>query len=149
MQDFDPVSWRPGCKARRWTAARRGHAPPSPFPLHADRERVLPFRTRAYSSAGERSPHTREVAGSKPATPTGADRLFSMVNDAVHGKRQDACRHDQGRLAILFAVCADEVVVQPLILGSTGASCRPRGIAAAELLHAVNAVSCATLCGAP
>jgi hypothetical protein len=39
--------------------------------------------------------------------------------------------------------------VQPLILGSTGASCRPRGIAAAELLHAVNAVSCATLCGAP
>jgi hypothetical protein len=39
--------------------------------------------------------------------------------------------------------------VQPLILGSTGASCRPRGIAASELLHAVNAVSCVTLCGAP
>jgi hypothetical protein len=39
--------------------------------------------------------------------------------------------------------------VQPLILGSTGAACRPRGIAASDLLHAVNAVSCATLCGAP
>jgi hypothetical protein len=39
--------------------------------------------------------------------------------------------------------------VQPLILGSTGAACRPRGIAAADLLHAVNPVTCATLCGAP
>jgi hypothetical protein len=39
--------------------------------------------------------------------------------------------------------------VQALILGSTGAACRPRGIAASELLHAVNSVSCATLCGAP
>jgi hypothetical protein len=39
--------------------------------------------------------------------------------------------------------------VQALILGSTGAACRPRGIAASELLHAVNAVTCSTLCGAP
>ena len=39
--------------------------------------------------------------------------------------------------------------MQALILGSTGAACRPRGIAASELLHAVNPVSCVTLCGAP
>ncbi|HEX4019481.1 MAG TPA: hypothetical protein VHX15_22310 [Frankiaceae bacterium] len=36
-----------------------------------------------------------------------------------------------------------------LILGSTGASCRPRGIAASDVLHAVDAVNCTTLCGAP
>ena len=36
-----------------------------------------------------------------------------------------------------------------LILGSTGASCRPRGIAASDVLHAVRATDCATLCGAP
>ncbi len=36
-----------------------------------------------------------------------------------------------------------------LILGSTGASCRPRGIAASDLLHAVRATDCLTLCGAP
>jgi hypothetical protein len=46
-------------------------------------------------------------------------------------------------------VCADRDFVQPLILGSTGASCRPRGIAASELLHAVNSITCTTLCGAP
>jgi hypothetical protein len=39
--------------------------------------------------------------------------------------------------------------VAALILGSTGASCRPRGIAASDLLHAVRAVDCTTLCGAP
>jgi hypothetical protein len=39
--------------------------------------------------------------------------------------------------------------VAALILGSTGASCRPRGIAASDVLHAVNAVDCTTLCGAP
>ena len=44
---------------------------------------------------------------------------------------------------------ADELGVRSLILGSTGAACRPRGIAASELLHAVNSVTCATLCGAP
>jgi hypothetical protein len=31
---------------------------------------MLGFVTRARSSAGERSPHTREVAGSIPAAPT-------------------------------------------------------------------------------
>jgi hypothetical protein len=36
-----------------------------------------------------------------------------------------------------------------LIVGSTGASCRPRGIAAADLLHAVRATDCRTLCGSP
>lgn len=36
-----------------------------------------------------------------------------------------------------------------LILGSTGASCRPRGIAASDLLHAVRATDCTTLCGSP
>ena len=36
-----------------------------------------------------------------------------------------------------------------LILGSTGASCRPRGIAASDVLHAVRAADCTTLCGAP
>jgi hypothetical protein len=45
--------------------------------------------------------------------------------------------------------CADGEGVHPLILGSTGASCRPRGIAASDLLHAVNPVTCVTLCGAP
>jgi len=39
--------------------------------------------------------------------------------------------------------------VAALILGSTGASCRPRGIAASDVLHAVRAVDCSTLCGAP
>jgi len=34
------------------------------------RRAVLPCRARARSSAGERSPHTREVAGSIPAAPT-------------------------------------------------------------------------------
>jgi hypothetical protein len=44
---------------------------------------------------------------------------------------------------------ADTLPVADLILGSTGASCRPRGIAASDLLHAVRATDCATLCGAP
>jgi hypothetical protein len=39
--------------------------------------------------------------------------------------------------------------VAALILGSTGASCRPRGIAASDVLHAVRATDCTTLCGAP
>lgn len=50
---------------------------------------------------------------------------------------------------MLFVDCADKGNVQALILGSTGAACRPRGIAASELLHAVNPVTCTTLCGAP
>jgi hypothetical protein len=44
---------------------------------------------------------------------------------------------------------ADSPGVAALILGSTGASCRPRGIAASEVLHAVRATDCTTLCGAP
>jgi hypothetical protein len=44
---------------------------------------------------------------------------------------------------------ADSPTVAALILGSTGASCRPRGIAASDVLHAVRAVDCTTLCGAP
>lgn len=44
---------------------------------------------------------------------------------------------------------ADSAGVAALILGSTGASCRPRGIAASEVLHAVRAADCTTLCGAP
>ncbi len=44
---------------------------------------------------------------------------------------------------------ADSPTVAALILGSTGASCRPRGIAASDVLHAVRASDCATLCGAP
>jgi hypothetical protein len=44
---------------------------------------------------------------------------------------------------------ADRSTVAVLILGSTGASCRPRGIAASDVLHAVRAVDCTTLCGAP
>jgi hypothetical protein len=44
---------------------------------------------------------------------------------------------------------ADSDAVAALILGSTGASCRPRGIAASDVLHAVRATDCATLCGAP
>jgi hypothetical protein len=39
--------------------------------------------------------------------------------------------------------------VAALILGSTGASCRPRGIAASDELHAVRVTDCTTLCGAP
>lgn len=46
-------------------------------------------------------------------------------------------------------VRADSPSVGALILGSTGASCRPRGIAASDLLHAVRASDCTTLCGAP
>lgn len=47
------------------------------------------------------------------------------------------------------AADADTPDVAALILGSTGASCRPRGIAASDLLHAVRATDCTTLCGAP
>ncbi len=36
-----------------------------------------------------------------------------------------------------------------LIVGSTGASCRSRGIAAVDVLHAVRVSDCRTLCGAP
>ncbi len=37
-------------------------------------------RTRARSSAGERSPHTREVAGSKPAAPTRNLGILALVH---------------------------------------------------------------------
>ncbi len=46
-------------------------------------------------------------------------------------------------------MAADSAIVAALIVGSTGASCRPRGIAASDVLHAVRATDCATLCGAP
>ena len=36
-----------------------------------------------------------------------------------------------------------------LIVGSTGASCRSREIAAVDVLHAVRVSDCRTLCGAP
>src|SRR5207248_5392001 len=64
-------------RSRTRTAARRGHAPPSLFFVGRGRSPVVRSKARARSSAGERSPHTREVAGSNPAAPTSQalDRL--------------------------------------------------------------------------
>src|SRR5213593_2765282 len=56
------------------TAARRGHAPPSPIRGScidlARPHRCYRVCSRARSSAGERLLHTQEVVGSNPAAPT-------------------------------------------------------------------------------
>ena len=68
----------PTARVRRGSGPRRrtsGHVPPSSCPSGCYREAL-----RARSSAGERSPHTREVAGSIPAAPT--------VGSAAHLRRR-------------------------------------------------------------
>ena len=50
---------------------------------------MLRFLARARSSAGERSPHTREVAGSKPAAPTIGYRCQRFARfDRAHRARR-------------------------------------------------------------
>jgi hypothetical protein len=68
------------------------------------RPRVLPFWARARSSAGERSPHTREVAGSIPAAPTirtAGQRLAVSISttSAPSACRKRAARTSSSRSA--------------------------------------------------